>query len=359
VTSVYELDLDATKDECSSTPADFVEYISSTLTSVKEQELDINVATDDSISEHVNSSEFANNAPADVEEQVSTVAEDTGPVMPDECATNTSVSGVSRQSEEDGGLNMPKDDCSREPVEPAVSANNAEVGSTVAEGTESVLLDERESYTPALVEEDLNMPKGDCSSESVVATLCENIAAAAAEALVSTVAEDSEPVLSDKCVSGIQAPAEELGLNMHRDDRSSEPLVPAECVNNEDAAAAVENVDSHLTEDGSVGELLMSARHISETAACVEDTDSVLTEVATSSSEPVVAVTETERDTETRDVLPVPTTALSSSPVDVMVCSADFFHTGIAQMKLICRPTSLKCLNQFARFLAHFNAISS
>jgi len=333
VTSVYELDLDAAKDDHSSDPADFVEYISSTLTSVKEQEPDINVPKDDSISEHVNSIEFANNAPADVEEQVSTVAEDTGPVMSDECATNTSVSGVSRQTEEEGGLNMPKDDCSREPVVPTVSAINApaaveEVGSTVAEGAEPVLLDERESYTPALVEEDLNMPKGDCSSEPVVATLCENIASAAAEELVSTVAEDSEPVLSDECVSGIQAPAEELGLNMPRDDRSSEPLVPAECVNNEDAAAAVENVDSHLTEDGAVGELLISARYIRETAACVEDTDSVLTEAATSSSEPVVAVTETERDTETRDVLPVPTTALSSSPVDVMVCSADFFRTG-------------------------------
>jgi len=326
VMSVEELNLNVAKCEHSSGPADFVDGTGS-LSSVNKQELNLNSSNDDHITEPVNSNQFVKNAPAAVEKPVSAVDGGSEPVESDERVSNTP------SSLEEVGLNMPEGDGGNEPIVPAVCVNNAaaavkEVISTVAEDSEPVALDKSVSSTPTSVEEvDLIMSEGEHSNEPVVPAVCGNneYTAATVDEVVSIMAADTEPVLSGECVSNIPASVEEVELNTPEGDCSREPEILAVCVNNDDTPATVEKVDLHLTEDGAIDESLISVKCISDTPSSVEEADSSSAIVVTDLSEPVVVVNLTERDTETRDALPLATAALSSSPADVTVCSANFF----------------------------------
>jgi len=293
------------------------------------EEVGFNLSSGDCSSERLVTSLSVNNTLAAAKELVSFVnklvsilAEDTEPVTSVECASSTSA------SVEEVSLNMDKGESSEESPTCVnnVPAAVEEVVPIMAESTEPVLADECMSNTPASVEEaGSNVSKDNWSSQPVAPAACMNSIPPDFEEMVSTVVEDIEPVMSVECESKLNTPAyaEEVILNMSEGDCISGPIVTAVNINNENVAAAVEDVDSFRTEDSALSE--SSARCISNSAMPVEEADSCLTAVVTRSSKPVAVVMDTEWDTETRDVLPVPTTTVASSPAVMMVCSANCF----------------------------------
>jgi len=323
--------------------------ISNTVASVEEVSLNMNKG--ECSTEPIVASVSVNGALAAAKELVSFVkglvsvlAEDTQPVVSDECASNIPT------SVEEEGSNMPEGESNKESRDCVSNAPETleEVVLIVAESTEPVLAVECMTSAVASVEEvDMNVSEEDCSTEPVVASESESSVAAAVNEMILTAAEVTEPdecasdtteslrevvsvmtevpepALANKFMSDAPASEDEVGLNMPEGDWSHGPVVSCVSGNDENATAAVEKVDSFRTEDGAVDESLLSATCVSNSAAPVTEADLNLTEVVTSASEPDVVVMETERDTETMDVLPVPTTTVSSSPVDVMVCSAN------------------------------------